>query len=160
MKINAVFEADRAVYARLDAWDKKLVADVDAAIVRLTKELEALVRSSAPVGHGNHGGKLRSSIHSTIKRSEEHIAGIVTSPVSYLPVIEFGLHKSLSIGAHERKLDHAWSRDIDPVTVFVDPYVRQANVEGSLFMQRALESMGPEIVSELRQAIDMAGGEI
>ncbi len=160
MKINAVIEADRAVYARLDTWDKALVEEIYSRIVTLTKELEAAVRANAPVGKDNHSGRLRESIHSEVRRSDDAIAGIVTSPIAYLAVAEFGLHKSLSVIGHEMKLDHAWSRDIDPITVTVDPYVRQANVEGTLFMQRALESMGSEIAAELRQVLDMASGEI
>ena len=58
------------------------------------------------------------------------------------------------------QLAHAWSRDIDTIQVTVDPYIRQANVEETLFMQRALDSMGSEIASELRNVIDLAGGEI
>lgn len=160
MKINAVIEAERAVYARLDTWDQKLVEELYSRIVKLTRGLELLVRSNAPVGRGNHGGRLRESVHSKVVRSEGHIAGIVTASVPYLPVIEFGVHKSLNVSGHEMKLDHAWSRDIDPIQVFVDPYVRHANVEETLFMQRALESMGGEIAAELQQVLDAASGEI
>jgi hypothetical protein len=160
MKINVVIEFDRSIYAKLDAWDKELVEDIAARIAALTKQLEALVRANAPMGHGNHGGKLKSSIHSYVRRSERNIVGIVTSAVPYLPVVEFGLHKSLAVGAHERRLDHAWSRDIDPIEVSVDPYVRQANIEETLFMRRALETLSSEVVSELQAAIDAHSGEI
>lgn len=160
MKINTVIEADRAIYARLDTWDKNLVDEIYKRIVTLTRGLELLVRSNAPVGKGNHGGRLRESVHSKVIRSEDHIAGIVTATVPYLPVIEFGLHKSLSVSGHEMRLAHAWSRDIDPTTVSVDPYIRQANVEETLFMQRALDSMGGEIAGELQEVLNNAGGEI
>lgn len=160
MKINVVVEGERSVYARIDAWNKKLVADIYATISSLTARLEAKVRESAPVGSDSHSGRLRSSITSKVIQTENRIKGVVTAPVAYAPVIEFGLHKQLEVRAHEMRLDHAWSRDIDPITVSVDPYTRMANAEATLFMQRALEAMSTEAADELRAAIDANSGEL
>lgn len=151
MEINAIIEGERNVFAILDRLDSELYAAVREKIIELTGELEGRVRANAP--HGKTG-QLASSVHSSIRESEHRIVGIVTASAAYLPVIEFGIHRTIHVRGHERSLSHAWQRNFPPEQVFIDPYERMANVEGTFFMQRALESMESQIAEELRTTID------
>lgn len=157
MEINATLEAERAVYSYLDNWEAQLVDAVREKIVSLTDRLEATVRAEAPVGKTGH---LQSSIHSLVRESSHRIVGIVTASAPYVGVIEFGIHKQISVRSHERRLAQVFGRDVAPEEIFIDPYMRAANVEATFFMQMALDSIEGEIAAELREVIDEKSGAL
>ena len=155
MDISAVIAGDRTATARFDSFPRQLRALLLQKIGALIAELEARVIEGAP----NKTGKLRASISTAVREYEQRIVGKVLTNLVYAPVIEFGIHKQLSVRAHNQILSHAWAQDISLEEVSVDPYERLADVEGTLFMREALSGMRSEIVAELGAVIDLAAQE-
>lgn len=157
MDINAVIVGERQVIARFDQLSLEIHELLHERIAVLTAELEGRVRAETPVGKTGH---LQGSVKSTVRDYPQKIVGRVLSTAPYASVIEFGIHKMESVRAHEQRLSHAWSNDISPIEVSVDPYTRMANVEARLFMRAGLRSMEGEITEALRALMEGASASV
>lgn len=152
MDLTTIIAGDRKIVARFDAWPDEFRTELRAVILRLTRELDGRVRASALV----RSGKLRDSVTSLLREKPQRIMGVVKADSKYAAAIEFGLHRAVSVRAHQRLMTQAFGRDISPLEVAIAPYTRVANIEGRLFARAGLQSMESEIRTELQALVDKA----
>lgn len=133
----------------------------DTARIRLLTEVNAIaaklvrgVKESKLTGQVLHvrTGRLRRSIHQTVRSSNTEVTGIVGTNVVYAHAHEYGFEGDESVRGHLRR---AKSGKKFPVR----PFTRHVNLPARSFLRSALQDMKAEIRQRLTAAMrDIEGG--
>lgn len=162
MWIYVEIKQDRILGLRFDEFPQRVHANLLDRITKLTAQLEARVKAAEPT----RTGKLRSETRSRVYDDGDHIAGRVFVQIEGEPKsrrgsidagkaasLEYGAGATAVVKAHSARLDHVFSRLIEPMTVMVGLHNRQVNIAEHGFLRVSLDAMSAEIVDQLRQAL-------
>lgn len=157
MEFNAIITGDREVGARFEKWPKDMHDALYQRIVRLTQELYERVLSLVP----ERTGQLRSEIISKVYNDPQSIKGVVTlggkitkNEAIKAAALEYGGHGRAKIKKrYKRTITEAFGRSISPMTIQVQPYVREVNIDERAYMRGGLADIREEAQAELAAAI-------
>jgi hypothetical protein len=159
MEFNAIVTGDREVGARFEKWPKEIHDALYQRIVRLTKDLYERVLSLVP----ERTGELRSEIISKVYNDPESIKGVVTlggkltkNEAIKAAALEYGAHGRAKVKNYKRTITEAFGRSISPMSIQVQPYVRQVHIEERSFMRGGLAGIREEATRELTEALNEA----
>jgi HK97 gp10 family phage protein len=99
-------------------------------------------------------GRLRRSINYEVREDAHGVFGTVGTNVEYAKFQEFGFKGAESVRAHLRQITQAFGRSILPKQVPIKAHTRNVNHPAHPFLRPALDEMQPEIMAELKGAVD------
>lgn len=149
------------VAARLERITPNLRDELKVGIGRLALKLARNVQRDKLMGQvlKKRSGRLLRSIHDVVVSQGESVSGIVSTPVVYAPVHEYGFHGTQSVRESLRTIKQAFGRSINPVTITVRAHERRVNLPERSFLRSALREMeasgmiGEEIEAAIGRAV-------
>lgn len=157
--IRAEMVGDGEVIARLDALPDRIRTELKVGIGRATIQLQRRVMDKLD---GDvlkvRTGRLRRSIGQVVEDSGDQVAGVVSTPVVYAPMQEYGFSGAESVRASLRTIRQAFGRPITERQVDVRAHTRQVKYPAHSFLRTALAELeaagviGDEIDAALKRA--------
>lgn len=143
------------IQLNLDTVSQKIRDNVRATINKLTQQLASRIKADKLTGQvlKVQTGRLRNSIHGTVKEDGNKFTGIVSTNVEYAPPHEFGFKGSVNVRAHVRNIKQAFGRAIEPKDVNIRSFARNVSMPERSFMRSALTEMKEMIINELQKSI-------
>ncbi len=151
--IHFAVTGDREVALKFEEFPRQVHDRLLERIRDLTAELETNVRAAEP----ERTGRLRSETSSRIFDQPTRIHGQVSIAAEFgkAGALEYGSHRKIEVRAHQARLDHVFSRLAD-LEVEVGAHARLTDVAEHRFLRGPLESMTPEILASLEEALSAA----
>lgn len=160
MNVNIEVQGDRAVIGRLDALPDRLRVVLRQKVYSLTLRLEGYIKTEKLSGQVLNvvTGRLRRSIFSRVVETPTAVIGEVSSSgdVKYAGRHEFGFNGQETVRAHTREIKQAFGRAIEPKTVNVNQFTRQAHTPERSFMRSSFT----DLRDYLRRGIEDAVREV
>lgn len=156
--MNITFEVrgDREVVGRLDSLPDRLRVVLRAKVYSLVLRLEDHIKTQKLSGQVLNvvTGRLRRSIFSKVTETQDAIIGEVSSSgdVKYAARHEFGFSGQETVRAHTREIKQAFGQIIEPKTVAVRAFTRQANTPERSFMRSSFNDLRAVLRGELEAA--------
>lgn len=137
--INVEFDGSKAV-AKLEALPERVKSELTATMGSLVVRLSRKVQQEKLRGQalGYKSGRLYRSIGSDVSETDTQIQGVVSTPVEYAPVHEYGFKGSVDVKAHLREIKKAFGRPIPPKEIEVRAHARMMNLPERSFLRSAL----------------------
>lgn len=124
------------------------------AITALVTEMAGRIIARAP----DKTGKLRGTIQPRVfTDNPNRVAGYVTSrgDKPKVAALDRGVSKTVSVRAHEAKLDHAWKTKLNsPLTVMVEAHDRRLQLAPTQFFTGPAAGMQADIEAAVETAIN------
>lgn len=158
--IDVEFDGSKAV-AKLDSLPERVVTEVTSTIGSLCVKLTRKVQQEKLRGQVLKWktGRLNNSINFDVSSSDTQIQGVVSTPVEYAPIHEYGFKGSVDVKAHLREIKKAFGRPIPPKEIEVRAHARMMNLPERSFLRSALREFVDagvpmeEIDAALRRAV-------
>lgn len=137
--IDVEFDGSKAV-AKLDALPERVRQEVGVGMGRLVAALAMKVQKEKLNGQvlKVRTGRLKSSIGTDVSETDTQIQGVVSTPVEYAPIHEYGFKGSVDVKAHLREIKKAFGRPIPPKEIEVRAHARMMNLPERSFLRSAL----------------------
>jgi hypothetical protein len=150
--IAFTFENARKFILKLEEFPPELHDALVVQIKQLTEQLEARVKAAAPVKTGT----LLSVIDEGFRDRPEKVSGTIFLDDGWAKAgaLEYGAHKRFQVDAHKMRLNHLWSRAMQPITVQVPDYMRTPNIAERDFMRGPMASMQTQIEITLGRVLE------
>lgn len=156
--IAVIVTGARELALKLDALPTRLHDDLYARIGALTDELEGRVLGVVP----KRTGRLESEITKFVIDKPDYISGRVRVSAEFAKAaaLEYGAHGTANIAAHQMLLTQVFGHAlVAPISVLVDAYQRQMNIEARRFLRGPEEAMRGEVEEALRETVDRVVAE-
>lgn len=137
--IDIEFDGSKAV-AKLEALPERVRQEVGVGMGRLVSQLSVKVQKEKLMGQvlGRRSSRLYRSIGGDVSQTDTQIQGVVSTPVEYAPVHEYGFKGSVDVKAHLREIKKAFGRPIPPNEIEVRAHARMMNLPERSFLRSAL----------------------
>ena len=151
-----------AVIARFGKLATTVHGEMERTVRGLTEALWAHVKTDKLQGQvlRHITGKLSNSIETAIEDNPDSIVGRVFSngTAPYAHRFEYGYQGPEAVKSFQRRQTQAFGRPIDPITVTVAAFTRQANQPARSFLRSSLKDMAGQIEKALIDAVARAAG--
>jgi hypothetical protein len=158
--INIVINNERRLGLKFEKFPEEFRVKLLSAIEDLTQKLLARVLAAAPKGQT---GRLERSIHAQIFNDKTKVTGrvVVGADFAKAGALEYGgTGEAFKVKAHSARLDHVFRNKLtSPLDVMVAAHNRQLNMAARRFLRDPAAAIEPEVVSELREAVNQTVGE-
>jgi phage gpG-like protein len=135
----------------------KVGTALDQKIAELTISLLTKVKAEKLRGQvlKVRDGRLWRSINQRVTgKGTNAVTGTVGTNVVYAGVHEYGFNGVVSVKEHLRMQKMAWGKSIFPKQVTVRAHQMHMNMPERSFLRSALAEMRPEILEQIKQAVD------
>lgn len=145
---------DAEVVRKLASIPPRMREELKAGIGRLALKLQRNVVRDKLSGQvlKVRTGRLRRSITNTVIDEGSSVSGIVSTPVVYAPIHEYGFHGTQSVRESLRTIKQAFGRSIAPKQITVRAHDRRVNLPERSFLRSALRDL--EASGTIREEID------
>ncbi|MBY4799899.1 hypothetical protein K6W78_07770 [Burkholderia cepacia] len=154
MNFDAQVKGESQVIARIG----RIVPNVRNALVqrvqRLVIALQVHVVADKLSGQvlNVRTGRLRRSVNQAVTTTDTTITGVVSTPVEYAPVHEYGFQGVVTVKEHLRQVTMAWGKPLStPVAATVREHTMAMNLPERSFLRSALADQREEILRGIRE---------
>jgi hypothetical protein len=157
---NIEISGDREARLRLEQFPDGAYARMVAAMEGIEARLEAAVLAAEPA----RTGALRSITGGQVYHDNpDRIAAVVgvraqsAEDAKKAGVLEYGSRgTAISVGAHQARLGHFWSRAVSPIMVTVGQHSRVPNIVAQRFLRGPIDAIRADAIAELQAALDQS----
>lgn len=156
--VFVTIEGARRVAAKFEAFPPGVLEALKPVIAEKIGELGTRIEAIVP----RATGKLASEIRTSVRSGKDYVSGSVrvTAEFAKAGALEYGAHRQTKVKEHQMRLDHRWSRAMQPPElVSVPTHTRTPDIAEQRFMRGPLEEMRAAIEAAIDEAVASATAE-